>query len=345
MKRYAISMLAIIFALDAAAQQALDFFPSQNGYQWYYETVVLDSFQNVVPNSQVARTDSLAGDAVYQGRSAKIILSGLGDSAFVSFDGANAAQYIGVDLPLDSSFAAIGDSLRALFGWYPTYQFARPVNQSYTLISRSFNAPIDSTTTLPLLITVSGRRLSDQTVTVPFGTFQNAKRFLITTQISSQILPPPFPPLPLFALTDTSWVATNTWIVKRVTPSTNVNLSSLGIPTFTIPGQRTELAVAPALSHSEPPKEPQSFRLQQNYPNPFNPTTVIRYQLSSASDVRLELFDVLGRKVATLVDARENAGSYAYTLNASAWNLASGAYFYRLQTGKSADVRKMILAK
>ncbi len=90
---------------------------------------------------------------------------------------------------------------------------------------------------------------------------------------------------------------------------------------------------------------PEKFELAQNYPNPFNPTTIIAYQLPMASDVKLEVFDVLGRKVATLVNAKQEAGSYVANFNASAYNLTSGVYFYRLQAGNFTETKKMMLVK
>ncbi|MFN3638870.1 MAG: alpha/beta hydrolase-fold protein [Chloroherpetonaceae bacterium] len=91
--------------------------------------------------------------------------------------------------------------------------------------------------------------------------------------------------------------------------------------------------------------KPSSSKLLGNYPNPFNPTTTITYQLSSPSDVRLELFDVLGRKIATLVDARQPSGVHAFTLNSSQFSLASGVYFYHLRTQNFSQTRKMLLTK
>lgn len=88
---------------------------------------------------------------------------------------------------------------------------------------------------------------------------------------------------------------------------------------------------------------PAEFALEQNYPNPFNPTTAIRYQLPATSDVKLEVYDVLGKKVATLVNGRQAAGIYNYTLNAS--TLSSGVYFYRLQAGNFVQTKKMMLVK
>jgi hypothetical protein len=88
-----------------------------------------------------------------------------------------------------------------------------------------------------------------------------------------------------------------------------------------------------------------SFELFQNYPNPFNPTTVIRYQLPVKSEVKLELFDVLGRKLATLVSATQDAGSYTVSVSASALNLSSGVYLYRLTAGTFMDTKKMLFVK
>ncbi len=88
---------------------------------------------------------------------------------------------------------------------------------------------------------------------------------------------------------------------------------------------------------------PYKFNLTQNYPNPFNPTTVISYQLSTLSHVELEVYNVLGEKVAELVNKEQTAGAYKVTFNAS--NLATGIYFYELQAGNYTSVKKMILLK
>lgn len=343
-----IHLLAVIFFSQVAnAQQASTFFPSQNGYKWFYDIATLDTLQNVVPGSERTEVDSLLGEMAYDGKTAKVILTisgALNDTSFVSLEGTTAFQYIGADLPLNNLPPALADSLQSLTGWYSTYRFAQPVNQNYALLSRSFTVPLDSSATLPLVITVTGRRLSDQTVSVPFGTFVNAKRFLITTSVGTQVLPPPFPAVPLFSIPDTTWIAAGAWIVKRVTPTVNINLSTFGIPPFSLPGQRTLLSVPP-LSVSSKGNSVASFRLEQNYPNPFNPTTVIAYRLFAPSDVKLEVFDALGRSVATLVQSRQNAGAHRVVFNASSANLSSGMYFYKLTAGSFSETRKMIFAK
>jgi M6 family metalloprotease-like protein len=99
-----------------------------------------------------------------------------------------------------------------------------------------------------------------------------------------------------------------------------------------------------------PGTDPATFVLEQNYPNPFNPTTVIAYsvggvggQVSGASNVKLSVYDLLGREVSTLVNERKEPG--AYTVKFDAGNLPSGAYFYRLQAGSFVAVRKLVVLR
>ncbi len=94
---------------------------------------------------------------------------------------------------------------------------------------------------------------------------------------------------------------------------------------------------------SEEPTYPAGFRLSQNYPNPFNPTTEIRYQTSEVSRVTLDVFDMLGRKVATLVDEVQGSGFKIVEFNAS--ELAGGVYFYRLTAGSFVETRKLMVIR
>jgi aldose sugar dehydrogenase len=86
-----------------------------------------------------------------------------------------------------------------------------------------------------------------------------------------------------------------------------------------------------------------NFMLFQNYPNPFNPHTRIRYALSENSHVRLEIIDVMGRRVALLADEEQEAGWYEIPIDAS--HLASGLYLYRLQAGAMSETKVMTIMK
>jgi hypothetical protein len=87
-----------------------------------------------------------------------------------------------------------------------------------------------------------------------------------------------------------------------------------------------------------------NFKLHQNYPNPFNPRTVIGYQLPLTSQVKLSIYNVLGQKVATLVNKKQTAGSYQVEWDAS--DFASGIYWYRLETDKGfMQSHKLVLLK
>lgn len=88
---------------------------------------------------------------------------------------------------------------------------------------------------------------------------------------------------------------------------------------------------------------PSDFSMKQNYPNPFNPTTTIQFELPLQSDVRLEVYDITGRRVATLIDETLQAGSHERIWDAS--NLASGVYIARLITPEQTFVRKLTLIK
>jgi len=86
--------------------------------------------------------------------------------------------------------------------------------------------------------------------------------------------------------------------------------------------------------------------IYQNYPNPFNPSTEIKFSLQQNSHVKLEIFNILGQKVAKLIDKEMTAGSHNYQLSIDNYQLSSGVYFYQMQTSSGfTDIKKMILMK
>jgi hypothetical protein len=89
---------------------------------------------------------------------------------------------------------------------------------------------------------------------------------------------------------------------------------------------------------------PEDFALFQNYPNPFNPATKIRFNIAKAGDVKLSVYDINGRIVVNLTgSAYYNPGKYEIEFNGG--NLASGVYFYKIETSDFVDVKKMLLVK
>jgi len=90
---------------------------------------------------------------------------------------------------------------------------------------------------------------------------------------------------------------------------------------------------------------PNTFTLEQNYPNPFNPSTAISYSVPEKSFVSLVVTDILGRKVAVLVNEEKPQGNYTVSFSAGGQRLSSGIYFYTLSSGKFIKTRKMILMK
>jgi hypothetical protein len=93
---------------------------------------------------------------------------------------------------------------------------------------------------------------------------------------------------------------------------------------------------------------PNGYSLSQNYPNPFNPTTRISFELPTRSHVRLEIFNSLGQKVATLLDTEQPAGSHSVEWDgttAQGNRVPTGIYLYRLTANGHSESRKMVLLK
>ncbi|AXJ01163.1 Por secretion system C-terminal sorting domain-containing protein [Cyclonatronum proteinivorum] len=110
-------------------------------------------------------------------------------------------------------------------------------------------------------------------------------------------------------------------------------------------GERFVLTIDPGITTDIPTdgQLPTVFALHQNYPNPFNPTTQIRYELPESAEVRLDVFNIQGQRVATLVNGQQNPGIHTVRFNGSA--LSSGVYLYRLQAGTKVLTQKMTLIK
>lgn len=90
------------------------------------------------------------------------------------------------------------------------------------------------------------------------------------------------------------------------------------------------------------------FELEQNYPNPFNPATTIEYNLNSSENVQLNIYDIKGERIKTLVNDFQSAGNYKVQwdgTNSQGSKLSSGVYFYSIKTGSNVSTKKMILLR
>ena len=154
-------------------------------------------------------------------------------------------------------------------------------------------------------------------------------------------------PIYVFAVVAENWAEMQGYPVRENLRYTNPALLTAGTDGLPL----GDLNWFPEKMPTQSPLQPFNFRLEQNYPNPFNSTTIIKYQLGSVGTqhavslllVNLSVYNLLGEKVATLVNKYQQAGRYSVTFDAS--HLASGIYFYRMQAGHSSQTKKMILLR
>jgi len=131
----------------------------------------------------------------------------------------------------------------------------------------------------------------------------------------------------------------NTYSGAVVDPQNNtVTFSSPLVQNFVILTADQATSADPSANSS-----PAEFALDQNYPNPFNPSTTINFNLSRNDRVTINIYNVLGRKIRTLVNGNFTAGQHSVEFNAQ--NLASGTYFYELKANNTHLVKKMNLVK
>jgi len=353
--------MLILFSSNAFSQLAQSYFPSAPGFMWTYKATPLDSLNNPINSLSYYQIDSFAVVSDYNGRSANYVLSKSGseitvpflpylDTSYLFFQNNDAYKYyklfnFGLAFgKTQNNYFGLENSydekeIQAFEGWFAYYKFGQNININYQIFSKDTSITFD-TLTFPIRYELKGKRLADQTITTPLGTF-NCKRFLLSTMLS--YLPLPILPIPLYTMLDTTWIAPNNWIVKQITPSSVVDLSAIGFPTFTISGNMKEIIPPLVTEVEEEQISPNDFYLSQNYPNPFNPSTRIQYQVSSSALVTLKVYDVLGNEVATLVNEERPAGSYEVDFNT--FYLSSGIYYYQLRAGDFIETKKMILMK
>ena len=129
----------------------------------------------------------------------------------------------------------------------------------------------------------------------------------------------------------------------NVTPGTYTLTVTAKGPNGTPVHQRTVTITASTTSSITSGELPSSFKLEQNYPNPFNPVTRIGYSIAKASDVKITVFNTLGKEVASFLNEKQAPGDHFVLFNAN--SLTTGVYYYKIQAGSFTDVKKMILMK
>lgn len=362
MKILYVLLAGIFFSLNIFAQDGSTFFPANTGFTWTIKEIPLDSLNNEIDSLSFYRIDSFAVVQNYKGKNANVIFSKEGseeniisapfiDTNYVNFEGTNANFYFelfNIDSVLNSSSVQdLNSPLRKITepnfeGWYPFYRFAEPENQSYLIFSIDSSLTFDSLQ-LNIIFMANGIRLSDENVQTEIGDF-NSKKFVINNTVF--LLLDPFPPIKIFTISDTVWIAPGNWIVKEIVPSNTVDLSIAGAGSINIPGYKRTVTAPIVTSIASDAVRLSGFRLFQNYPNPFNPSTIIRYTLNRTSNVKLKIYNILGNEVAELVNKEQPEGEYKINFNPSEiGGLSSGIYFYSLQAGSKSLTKKLIYLK
>jgi len=144
-----------------------------------------------------------------------------------------------------------------------------------------------------------------------------------------------------FTTTATGGGTAYTQIAKTISLNAGVQIMRLAIENWTqIDLDNITFSLVTSVATGNAPTR---FQLFDNYPNPFNPSTTIAYTLPSKYFVKLKIFDVIGREVATIFSGEMEAGNYSRQWNAEGF--PSGVYFYRLEAGNFVDVKKLVLVK
>ena len=359
MRKFSIILLFLFSCnIISFAQDASSYFPANPGFTWNYKVVPLDSANKEIDSLTYYRVDSFAVAQDYKGMSANIIVSkvrlspnmpftSLPDSTFIAFNGSDAYTYYKL-FNIDSLLNSLGSSkvlskatkVNDASGWLDYYRFSQTVNTSYQIYM------LDTTVNykglnLQVRYIIDGIRMNDQSILTGAGSF-NCKRFVIDNQVLVNLFGIYSP---IFNISDTLWIAQNSWIVRDYMPSTIANPLNLG--EIYIPGSIIEMISQIPTGVNEIPAQVNSFRLYQNYPNPFNPSTIIRYSVPENSNVELTVYDILGNKVTTLINKEQNAGNHEVEFIPSSINggISSGVYFYTLKTGTGALTKKLIYLK
>ncbi len=218
-----------------------------------------------------------------------------------------------------------------------------PLPLTYGLEWNSMDSDTTSNIGFTIITTTNSNYSIDAwgTVTVPAGTFEclrlredyTSKSMMVFDEITIPI--------------DSSSGINYTWLSKDNYSIANIeSQSGEKNPEFTQSSYFMRLkssSIPTAISENQNSVFINQFTLEQNYPNPFNPATAITYTIGKAGYVKLSIYDSAGRLVQTLINQYQNSGKYSIRWNAS--GLASGIYYYRIQTPRFTEMKKAALLK
>ena len=351
MKHTLIILLAVFTAFNILySQNASTYFPSTIGYKWYFKNTPLDTNNNPITSMSRYRVDTFALVQNYNGLSANIVKikdnlitlnqnTPYTDTSYHNFQSTNGWEYMNMSIIPDSTGLPIGivNFFKGMQGWYSVYQFASSVGSQYTILTKDTTISVNSTS-LHLRFRATAKRLADEVVNTANGSV-TAKKFVVNLSLYVVVV---VVELPIATLPDTTWLAPSIWMVKDVSPSISIDLSSFGYSRIPIQGRIYELATPVGIKNISS-SEPVSYSLSQNYPNPFNPNSTIKFKIKDSKFVSLKVYDEMGREVTSLVNEKLQPGEYEVKFDGS--NLASGMYYYRLNAGDFSETKKMILIK
>jgi hypothetical protein len=172
------------------------------------------------------------------------------------------------------------------------------------------------------------------TVTVPAGTFECLRLQTNWTEVIYTIVDE------TIVDSDTSIGADFSWLSKTSMDVANFNFEA---PNYNEADDLLLLIAIGTVSVESHPTIVHQYALKQNYPNPFNPKTIINYELPITNDVQLNIYNLIGQKIVTLVSEKQEAGIHQVEWDASGF--ASGVYYYQIRAGNYQEVKKMVLAK
>lgn len=226
-----------------------------------------------------------------------------------------------------------GNTVSSLYAATATITDAQLAGEGFLAFGDAFAEVTGGGVSIPIELDNAGNYTAKLTFFVPGGGDATADISVNGTVVSAA---------QTFSSADSTWAEVN---LSNLAMNAGANTLSISNVSGNLAIDKVDLFIVTTSSNTSVVSEelPDNFKLNQNYPNPFNPSTTIGFTLPNAGNVQLDVFNILGARVATLVNQPMMAGSHSINFNAA--NLASGIYIYRLRLGDRVVQRRMTLIK